>query len=110
MFALTRPYGILCAVAGAVLGLLLMASPADASTVEPSQQINTSSAQNPTLGIPRWKGWIDPANPNRMWASFAGHSSSANNIVYTEDGGLNWSTHDMNPGVFIHSLPVIFRF
>ncbi|RKZ14176.1 hypothetical protein DRQ50_09420, partial [bacterium] len=97
MYALTRPYGFVCALVATLVGLALTGPAANASTVEPSQQISTTSAQNPTLGIPRWKGWIDPANPDRMWASFAGNSSSANNVVYSADGGLNWSTHTINP-------------
>lgn len=79
-----------------LLGVALMVPTVHAATVEPSRQIGTSSAQNPTMGIPRWKGWIHPEDPNRMWVSFAGHSSTANNMVYTSDAGLTWSTNIMN--------------
>lgn len=85
----------LAALAAVLFAAALVPCAALASTVEPSREIGTSSAQNPTLGIPRWKGWVDPADANNLWACYAGGSSSATTLVHSMDGGLTWSTQPM---------------
>ncbi len=82
-----------------LLGLVASATIADALTVSVPQVIGTSTSQIPTLGIPRWKGYVQPDMPNRVWATFANSKTVSNNVVVSLDGGLTWSTEIINPGV-----------
>ncbi len=52
----------------------------------------TFKADRGTMGIPRWKGYMDQANPNHFWMSYANAGSTLGNINYTTDGGLTWSS------------------
>jgi len=61
-------------------------------TVSTPVLVATSSSSGPTLGIPRWKGYVSELNPQNMWLSFAGGGSSSSNLVYSTDAGRTWST------------------
>ncbi len=71
--------------------------PAPAMTPATPMVVGTTNAQSATLGIPRWKGWIDPADPDRIWVTFANSSTVSNNLVVSGDGGLTWSSDLINP-------------
>jgi len=76
----------------------LLASPAvraDVIGVDPPVLVNTTSGDNATMAIPRWKGYLDPADPSRFWVMHAGFSSGATNIVFSEDGGDTWNDTGM---------------
>jgi hypothetical protein len=60
--------------------------------------ISTSNAESPTLGIPRWKGYMSEIDPNDFWVCYASAGSSANSMNYTTDGGLSWSTNTIQIG------------
>ena len=89
----TKP-GRIAAIA--VLFVLGTAAISQSATVQDPVRIGTSSAQNPTLGIPRWKGWVNADQPNLVWVSYANSSSSGNNMVYSRDGGVTWSDETIN--------------
>lgn len=74
---------LLCAFAGSVL----------ADQVGTPVRVAGSTSDSPTLGIPRWKGYMDESNPNNFWVSYAQFSSSAGNVNYTTNGGATWSTN-----------------
>jgi len=57
--------------------------------------ITTFKADRGTMGIPRWKGYMDQANPDHLWVSYANAGSTLGNVNYTTDGGQTWSTNIM---------------
>lgn len=54
--------------------------------------VASSGANRPTLGIPRWKGYMHESNSNIFWISYASQSSSGSELSYTLDAGQSWST------------------
>jgi hypothetical protein len=72
--------------------LLALAPAAFADEVGTPVRVAGSSSDSPTLGIPRWKGYMSPTDPNYFWISYAQASSSGGNVNYTTDGGANWSS------------------
>ena len=81
-------------IVAAVLMAGLAACPvARADSLTVPVRIGTSTAfSGPTLGIPRWKGYMQETNPNRFWACYGNGSRSLSNISFTTDGGTTWST------------------
>lgn len=78
----------------AAAALIAVASPLFAQTLTPPIQITTSSASDgPTLGIPRWKGYMLETDPNQFWLAYASNSGTSGNIIYTTDGGQTWSSN-----------------
>jgi len=55
--------------------------------------ITTFTSDRGTMGIPRWKGYMDQSNPDHLWVSYANAGSSLGNVNYTTDGGQTWSDH-----------------
>ena len=77
-----------------VLGVLAMGPATLAESLSVPIRIATSTATDgPTLGIPRWKGYMSPTDPDQFWASYANNGSSSNNLVFTRDAGATWSTN-----------------
>ncbi len=76
-----------------VLGSIIMAPDGFADSVTEPVTIATSTAvDRPTLGIPRWKGYMHEADPNRFWATYTNGGRTRSQISYTTDGGGTWST------------------
>ena len=82
----------LMALVMSVSALCLSTVPARAQTPTTPVLVTTFSSGG-TLGIPRWKGYMSPTNPNKFWASFANGGSSSNNLCYTTNAGATWSTN-----------------
>ncbi len=82
----------------ALLGLV--ASPVDAQTPTAPVLVTTSSVQGATLGIPRWKGYMSPTNPDKFWLSFA-NDGSTNNMSYTTNAGATWSSNTITIGAYM---------
>lgn len=55
--------------------------------------VATSSSDGPTLGIPRWKGYMSESAPANFWLSLANRGGSSNNLCYTTNSGSTWSTN-----------------
>ena len=55
--------------------------------------VATSGSDGPTLGIPRWKGYMLESAPANFWISFANSGGSSNNLRYTTNSGNSWSTN-----------------
>ena len=55
--------------------------------------VATSDTDGPTLGIPRWKGYMSESAPANFWLSFANSGGSSNNMRYTTNSGSTWSTN-----------------
>jgi hypothetical protein len=75
-------------------------SPATAAgvTVGVPTVVTQTSSDSATLGIPRWKGYMDPAQPSRFWISYANATTVASNIAFTADSGATWLDTGLNPG------------
>ncbi|KKQ55398.1 MAG: Coagulation factor 5/8 type domain protein, partial [Parcubacteria group bacterium GW2011_GWA2_38_13] len=58
------------------------------STPPPTIQTLVSSVDGGTLGIPRWKMFMDPANSNRLWALVA---DDHDQLLLSNDGGVSWT-------------------
>ncbi|HOX25869.1 MAG TPA: FlgD immunoglobulin-like domain containing protein [Candidatus Krumholzibacteria bacterium] len=80
--------------------LLALALAANASIVgvEPPVMVNSTGGESATMAIPRWKGYLDPTHPERFWIVHSSFSSSATNIVFTDDSGDTW--HDTGMQAF----------
>ncbi len=78
--------------AGVVLGIMAVNTLADSLTV-PIRIATSSATDGPTLGIPRWKAYMSPTDPNKMWIGYANNGSRSNNLIYTQDAGTTWSTN-----------------
>lgn len=72
--------------------LLVGAAIPHAQEITDPVYVASSGANRPTLGIPRWKGYMSESNPNNFWISYASQSSSASELSYTTDGGATWSS------------------
>ena len=83
----------LVAVSVLALCLQLFSGAVLADSLTPPVLLNTSTASDgPTLGIPRWKGYMLETDPNQFWACYANGGMTRSNISYTTDGGTTWST------------------
>jgi hypothetical protein len=71
----------------------LLVGTATAQTPTTPVVVATSSVQGATLGIPRWKGYMSPTDPDKFWLCFANDGGSSNNLRYTTDAGATWSTN-----------------
>ena len=60
-----------------IILLLSVSYQAAALEVVTPMMINTTSGQNATMAAPRWKGYMDPEQPERFWVMHSGWSSSA---------------------------------
>lgn len=72
--------------------LLCGAQSTTADEVTSPVYVASSGANRPTLGIPRWKGYMHPSNPDHFWVSYASQSSTASELSVTTDGGQTWSS------------------
>ncbi|MCB2231493.1 T9SS type A sorting domain-containing protein [bacterium] len=81
--------GALALLLAIVLGAAELIS---AQTITPPIPIANSGARNTTLGIPRWKAYQSPSNPNNLWLGYASSATSASSMTYSTDGGSSWST------------------
>ena len=63
-------------------------TPPASSTPPPTIQTLVSSVDGGTLGIPRWKMFMDPANSNRLWALVA---NDHDQLLLSNDGGVSWT-------------------
>jgi hypothetical protein len=82
--------------------------------------IATSSSEGPTLGIPRWKGYVSELNPQKMWASFSSDGTGSGSLIYSADKGQTWSSDvihidntgwlDMHLSAFGHNEALYFTF
>jgi len=71
----------------------LVVEPALAQAPTTPVLVTTSGANGATLGIPRWKGYMSPTNPDKFWLSFANSGGSSNNLCFTTNAGANWSSN-----------------
>ncbi|MBK7142438.1 MAG: T9SS type A sorting domain-containing protein [bacterium] len=77
-----------------VFGLLFTGVPIQADSLTTPIRIATSTANSgPTLGIPRWKGYMSETDPNRFYAVYGNGSNRLGNISYTSNGGTTWGTN-----------------
>jgi len=65
--------------------------------VQPPQIVASTDGQSATLAIPRWKGYMDPAQPTHFWLTYSNASSGGSNVVFSTDGGATWQNTGMNP-------------
>ncbi len=86
---------VLTILATALLG---SAGPLSAQTITPPIEIAASGSRNATLGIPRWKAYVSPSNPNNIWLGYASSGTSASSMTYSTDAGANWSTSTIQIG------------
>lgn len=71
--------------------LLLPVLQVSADQLTAPQVVTGFNSDRGTMGIPRWKGYMDQANPDHLWISFD-NTGPRTNICYTTDGGDTWST------------------
>ncbi|OQX91386.1 MAG: hypothetical protein B6D58_08355 [candidate division Zixibacteria bacterium 4484_95] len=64
-----------------------------ADEITPPVFVTSSSTNEATLGIPRWKGYVSESASDNFWLCYANSSTNAGNINYTTDGGNSWSSH-----------------
>lgn len=101
-----------------VAGLDLMAGPVWSQVPTPSVLVTNSSVSGPTLGIPRWKGYMSPTNPDKFWLSFANGGGNSNDMCFTTNAGATWSTNtitidgymDFHLSLFGHYNDLYFTF
>ncbi|PWB76150.1 hypothetical protein C3F09_00955 [candidate division GN15 bacterium] len=79
------------------LVLLLTGNPALSETVGLPVKVTSSNQDGATMAIPRWKGFVLPTDPNRMWLAVADWGAQANHLVYTTNGGTTWNL----PGILL---------
>lgn len=48
------------------------------------------------MGIPRWKGFAHPADPDRLWLTVADWGAHSNHLVYSTNGGLSWNLPEIH--------------
>lgn len=77
--------------------LLLVGTEVRSDTVGQPVKVTTSNQDGATMAIPRWKGFVLPSDPNRMWLTVADWGSQANHLVYSTNGGASWSL----PGILL---------
>ncbi len=65
---------------------------AQAEELTDPEFIITAYSDGPTLGIPRWKGYMNENDPDQFWMSYSNGNSSLGNITYSTDGCENWSS------------------
>lgn len=76
--------------------LLLTGDIVYADTISTPVKIGESSVYDrPTLGIPRWKGYMPESDVNRFYASYTNSARSYNQLAITTDGGETWSTNNI---------------
>jgi hypothetical protein len=80
------------ALAG-IIAVCILPIFAAADEITPPQLVATSYQDGATLGIPRWKGYMSEENPDQFWLSYANQGSAENNVKYTTDGGVTWSSN-----------------
>lgn len=68
-----------------------------ADSVGQAQYIVTSNQDGATMNIPRWKGFVHPSDPDRIWCMLANWGADGDQLVYTVNGGSTWGT----PNTFI---------
>ncbi len=77
-----------------MFGSLLIGARIQADSLTTPIRIATSSASNgPTLGIPRWKGYMSESDPSQFYACYGNGNNRLGNIAYTSDGGTTWGTN-----------------
>ena len=79
-------------VLGMFLALALAATSALAESVTTPIHIATASNEGPTLGIPRWKGYVSELDPDNIWCAFGSGGTSSSSMVYSTDAGATWSS------------------
>ncbi len=84
---------VITVLAGILLFLILLPGSVFAQQVTSPHLVTTSQIDGATLGIPRWKGYMSPTDPDRLWISYSNGGSSLGNINYTTDGGTTWSSN-----------------
>ena len=101
---LNKAHGTLPLAVFVVLFIAGVPSDADAAVVgvKTPDTVATTSGQNATLAIPRWKGYMDHNQPERFWLSYSNASTSASNMVFTTDGGESWQSPVLNPDATGH--------
>ena len=75
--------------------VLVGSAPADVIGVSTPIMVDTTTGEAATIASPRWKGYIDATNPDRMWIMHGDGSSWATNIVFTDNGGDTWNNTGM---------------
>lgn len=68
-----------------------IASGSRADEVGTPLPVATTALDGGTMGIPRWKGYMDQSNPDHFWISYGNAGTSYGNVNYTTDGGQTWS-------------------
>lgn len=84
---------LLLRVFWAITVIVLIAGMAFAESVTTPIYIATASNEGPTLGIPRWKGYVSELDPDNIWACFGSGGTSSTSMVYSTDGGSTWSSN-----------------
>jgi FlgD Ig-like domain/Fibronectin type III domain len=78
-----------------VVIMLLAGLDAVADQLTQPKLVATSDADGPTLGIPRWKGYMSELDPNNFWLSYASAGTTDGSLNFTTDAGESWSTNVM---------------
>jgi|GEM_PF-3025511 len=63
-----------------------------ADSVGQAQYVVTSYQDGATMSIPRWKGYVHPSDPDRIWLMLANWGADGDQLVYTTDRGVSWQT------------------
>ena len=93
----TSGYSLKILIAGLLIfGLAAGAVSVRADSISTPVQIGESTVYDrPTLGIPRWKGYMYESDPNRFWAVYTNGGRTRNQLSYTTDGGETWSGNEI---------------
>jgi len=80
-----------------ISSVLVAGSLVRADTVGLPVKVTSSNQDGATMAIPRWKGYMLPTDPNRIWLTVADWGSQANHLVYSTNGGASWNL----PGILL---------
>jgi hypothetical protein len=87
-----RNVSVVKLVAVVITAFVVFIGSAEAQTPSTPVLVTTYSSGG-TLGIPRWKGYMSPTDPNKFWVCFANGGSSSNNMCCTTNAGDTWSSN-----------------
>lgn len=80
-------------VMAALLGPPLADSRAD--SIGTAQPVVRSYQDGATMSIPRWKAYVLPSDPDRIWLMLANWGADGDQLVYTTNAGTSWQTPDI---------------
>ena len=82
----------------ALLALSLAALPSAApraDEVGSAQPVVLSRQDGATMSIPRWKAYVHPTDPDRIWLALANWGGDGDQLIFSTNAGLSWQLPDI---------------